>query len=559
MLLPIEYCTHKTKLFENLYSDLELLQGVNKKKGMYDYILNPATTVGKNIIKKLTEYTTTDIHFLKDSQKFYDSLEGECLDVDCIEDMWTCWKEVKNQEGFFEKYHYIDWDRLKWLNNNRSFLSFLSFYNLASPLLNLLLPIIMLILPFFLLKIMKIPVTFQTYKTILLEQLRNHAIGRLFTDFSSVPWDKRIYIIISLGIYFFNIYQNIVSCYRFYINLVTINRYFTTLKKYTKYTLEKIDIVIAKTSNLATYTPFRKDLKRLKIKLTKMITSLPGTSNISFKGLLNLGSTMKEFYQLYTNKKIDVLIQETFIFNGYWDTAIGLHNNKHMNNAIFRKSKTPYLTLSKTFCPSLIDKNPVKNSITLKKNIIITGPNAAGKTTMLKTVIMNIICTQQFGRGFYKKAVISPFDYIHCYLNIPDTMSRDSLFQAEARRCKNILNFIKKNPDKDHFCIFDELYSGTNPYEAISSAYAYLTFIAKNPHVRFMLTTHFIKLCNLCKKDKKSIANYHMQVLTKNNKLCYPYKIKKGISDIKGGIAVLRQLKYPREILYSTQKALRSL
>ena len=41
-----------------------------------------------------------------------------------------------SSNSLFEKYQYIDWDRMKWLNTNRSFLSFLSFYNLASPILN---------------------------------------------------------------------------------------------------------------------------------------------------------------------------------------------------------------------------------------------------------------------------------------------------------------------------------------------------------------------------------------------------------------------------------------
>ena len=49
------------------------------------------------------------------------------------------------------------------------------------------------------------------------------------------------------------------------------------------------------------------------------------------------------------------------------------------------------------------NSNPVKNSYSLKNNIIITGPNAAGKTTMLKTTLFNIIFSQQTGCGFYKK------------------------------------------------------------------------------------------------------------------------------------------------------------
>ena len=65
-------------------------------------------------------------------------------------------------------------------------------------------------------------------------------------------------------------------------------------------------------------------------------------------------------------------------------------------------------------------------------NILITGPNASGKTTTIKSILINLIMGQQFGMGCYRKASISVYDYFHSYLNIPDTSGRDSLFQAEA-------------------------------------------------------------------------------------------------------------------------------
>ena len=112
--------------------------------------------------------------------------------------------------------------------------------------------------------------------------------------------------------------------------------------------------------------------------------------------------------------------------------------------------------------------------------MLISGPNASGKTTVLKTTLFNIICSQQFGLGFYKKANIKAYANIFCYLNIPDTSGRDSLFQAEARRCVDIIDKVNLIPHENTFCIFDELYSGTNHYEAISSAYSYLNYLVNN-------------------------------------------------------------------------------
>ena len=190
--------------------------------------------------------------------------------------------------------------------------------------------------------------------------------------------------------------------------------------------------------------------------------------------------------------------------------------------------------------------------------MIITGPNAAGKTTLLKTTLFNIILSQQIGYGCYKSASLVVFNNIHCYINIPDTSGRDSLFQAEARRCKDILTLVEKNSSERHFCVFDELYSGTNPYEAISSAAAFLKYLNKFPNVCFILTTHFLDLCKRLDNEEK-IKNYHMEILGNQLNFTYTYKLITGISNIKGGVKVLNDLEYPQEIIDETQKVISDL
>ena len=160
------------------------------------------------------------------------------------------------------------------------------------------------------------------------------------------------------------------------------------------------------------------------------------------------------------------------------------------------------------------------------------------------------------GVGFYKSATINPYKYIHCYLNIPDTSGRDSLFQAEARRCKEILTSIENSNDKErHFCIFDELYSGTNPYEAVGSAYSFLTYLTKYKNIDFILTTHYLDLCKRLEQNK-TIKNYNMNTIQSKDSFKYTYKLKKGISYIKGGVKVLNDLNYPKEIIDSTKKTI---
>jgi DNA mismatch repair protein MutS len=138
-------------------------------------------------------------------------------------------------------------------------------------------------------------------------------------------------------------------------------------------------------------------------------------------------------------------------------------------------------------------------------------------------------------------------------LNIPDTSGRDSLFQAEARRCKEIIDVIDElKVESRHFCIFDELFSGTNAEEATSVSYAFLKYLQKHENVDFILTTHFVKLCKKVKKSGASlrIANYKMDAaLGTNNDIQFSYKLVKGISKIKAARLILIQMGFPDEIV----------
>ena len=203
---------------------------------------------------------------------------------------------------------------------------------------------------------------------------------------------------------------------------------------------------------------------------------------------------------------------------------------------------------------ALINKENVKNSYILDKKLLITGPNAAGKTTLLKTTIINILLSQNLGLGCYKNCHLNPYKFIYSYINIPDTSDRDSLFQAEARRCKEILDNFENFKKERHFCIFDEIYSGTNPVEAIASAYSFIKYISNNKNIDLLLTTHYIKLCKLFINDENILNN---QMIVSENKP--KYKLGENISNVKGGIRVLEELKYNSDIISLAREILEKI
>jgi hypothetical protein len=568
--LPIKYNEKARKLNENIITDLELVKSIDKEeKPIYNYIFKPTNTLGTKVLEEVPKYYTTDIEYLKDTQSLINKFkntdykrisESRNFSDSNIEETIAAWEEIKGETGFHSKYLYVDWAFGEFINNNPKFLQLISVYNIASPILSLCLPIFILIIPFFIIKVKGIELNIKEYIEVLRTLASKHAIVKVFTNFNEVDTGQKMYLLVSAAFYLFSIYQNILVCVRFYSNMKKIHDYLHKFRLYLDFTIENMNYHLSCSTELTNYSKFNDDLRSQKDKLTKFKKDIESITpfNLSVAKFTQIGHIMWSFYQLYNNSEYHEAMLYSFGFNGYMNLLQGVKyniDNNKLNSVTLIKGQTKPI-LKKMYYPKFIDdKNIIKNNCDLSKNMIITGPNASGKTTTLKTALINIALSQNIGFGCYDKCKLEPFDNIHCYLNIPDTSGRDSLFQAEARRCKEIIDCIeeKEKDNEKHFAIFDELYSGTNPDEAVISAKAFMDFIVKNDNVTCLLTTHYVKLCKKLSKNKK-IENFNMKTIKKNNNFSYTYELEKGISNVKGGLKVLSDMDYPKEILEQTSE-----
>ena len=566
--LPIKYLdTSIYPLSPIVANDLELDAVNGSSTCLYDSLFQPKHAFAKNMIQEWKTHYSTHIPFLSDTQLvlqdlhlYCDEMNGQSYAVDCS-NLLCIWKDTKEDVNFLEKYSYMDWDMLEYLNHSPQFLQILSIANITSPLMSLIVPILFLIFPFLILKIQKIPITFTVYIDTLKSIAKNHFIGKTLLNLQSLSWDKIIYLFMTFGLYIMQIYQNINSCFRFYRNISKINTQLCDIREYLKYSIHSIDTFIKINLDKSSYKLFIDDaykhIKSLKLLYADLQTIQP--FNPKFGKIFEIGYMLKCYYDIHSNQEYSDSIQYSFGFEGYINNMLGIYNNIISNKVSYAgfdvEKETEFKEL---YYPQYKDSKYIVNDCNFAKNMIITGPNASGKTTLLKSATINIIFSQQVGCGFYSSCAINPYTHIHSYLNIPDTSGRDSLFQAESRRCKDILDIITIEPETNsrHFCIFDELYSGTNPDEATKSAYSFLLYLTKYKNVDFILTTHYVSLCKKMKKSK-NICNYKMIVNQTQDKtqdkLQYTYKIKKGISKIQGAIRILEDMNYPDEILNSVK------
>jgi len=559
--LPIVYLDKSKvhKLSETVSNDLELINSSNKP--LYEYLFKPSNQYAIDLLPEWNKQYTTDVDFLNDSKMVLKnmnlyrnkigSLSKYQIKCNLFKEIWS---DAKENEDFYLKYGYIDWDMLKYLNQSPSFLEAITIANILSPIASLLIPILLFIFPFIILRMQNIPIDFNTYFDVLKTIAQHHFIGKAITSFSDMSPDKLIYLLVTLGLYLLQLYQNINQCRNFYDNMAKVNTYVCEMKDYVKHSIHSMETFMELNKDARTYNPFFEELGNNLFALRSMHSEFENIQpfEISVYKFSEMGYLLKCYYEIHDNKFYEDALLYACGFAGFIDNLNGVFENIETGHVHFAQySDAVNCNIDEQYYPPLLNDGPVKNNCSLKKNMIISSPNAGGKTTMIKTTTLNILFTQQVGCGFYENCNMKPYTHIHSYLNIPDTSGRDSLFQAESRRCKEIIDIIGTSDKATtrHFCIFDELYSGTNPLEATKSAYAFLVYLSKFENVNFMLTTHYVSICKRLKKSE-SIQNYKMNVLQEEDgTIQYTYKMKRGISKIQGAVKILQQMNYPEEII----------
>lgn len=554
--LPIQYLD-KSKIHalpNSVAADLELCSSASPEtKPIYDHVFEPTTTFARNIISEHKQSFTTDTAFLKETQQAVRSMPivypATGIDSAKCDKLLEIWKELKDDADFLDRYSYMDWDMLTQFNESAQFLQTMSVINLMSPITSFLMPVFFFVLPFLVLKFKGIPIDFTQYIDTLREIAKGHFIGKLL-NIRSFSFESLGYIAVMGGLYVLQMYQNTMTCIRFYKNLRKINEHLEFMRTYVSHSIATMESFIKYNGGLNTYSLFCRDVNANVLHLANIRSELESITPFCHSPTKAgcIGYMLKCFYRLHKNPEYDAALRYSMGFEGYLQTMLGVYSNKRLSPANYIVDGD--LSITTQHYPELGSATPVVNDCRLDKNMIITGVNASGKTTYIKTTAINVLLSQQIGSGFYETCSLVPYTHIHSYLNIPDTSGRDSLFQAESRRCKEIIDSIASSGEKaHHFAIFDELYSGTNPDDATIAAYSFLKYLTERSNVDFLLTTHYVSVCKKFRKSDK-VRNFKMAVsATDDGRFEYLYKIKRGISKLHGGAAILKNMGYPKEIL----------
>jgi DNA mismatch repair protein MutS len=200
----------------------------------------------------------------------------------------------------------------------------------------------------------------------------------------------------------------------------------------------------------------------------------------------------------------------------------------------------------------------VPNTLTMDNHqnqvLIITGPNMAGKSTILRQVALTVLMAQMGSFVPAKNASISVTDRIFTRVGALDNLSQgQSTFLVEMQETANILN----NASHESLVIMDEIGRGTSTYDGLSIAWAVAEFLhdVNGTGVKTLFATHYHELIELS-KEKERVKNFNITVKEWNDEIIFLRKLVQGGTNRSYGIQVARLAGIPETVI---QRATRIL
>ena len=426
----------------------------------------------------------------------------------------------------------------KYINYFSIPLTVFQFYKIfIGPVMNIVTPFSALIGPWlYVRKNFKLDISFKAYTGILYS-----ALSQGLKPSGNIKVDSMKYF--SLFMYVFFYIYSIVQCFEH------AHIQFTVLKN-----------LHEKLQSIRKFIKFVQQLMK-KIPSGFLKEFLPDSFNYQVKEI-KLPSQMSGMYVLFTDDKLKQSLKSLLQWVYAFDCAyIGynLINSKKCCKANYiqvSESQTQAQLQTQTQfwnMGHIMLNKQVKNPLSLARNLIITGPNAAGKTTYVRAVCTNSILSQTFGIACALRADVLIVHAIGSFMRIEDSLGQSSLFEAEANRCTELLAQAHTfaSSQKHALYFLDEPMHSTPPIEGCATSMAVIEHMGRLPGIRLLVTTHYHDCIHLESMHPTYFQNISMDAYMneKTERYIFPYKIHNGASLKCIALELLNEKNLPKSLI----------
>lgn len=560
----------------DVLQDLEIDQ-LDGKENVLANLVQPKTVGGTQVLNMLITNPTCDAQILNVRKKSLQTLRSKLRETNKnLEQQLDTLRQCESSLAWFYDpesgklkndpdqsiYKLVYFNNIisQIFNNSSYLLTAQNLYKIiCCPLIGILTPVLYFIVPYLVLKIkLNVPITFVQYLKMMVGVL--FASSSFIMGAASFTLVKYVSCGLSLLFYFQGLFNSIEIAK---LSHKVSSIIYTNTRNFQNFLTIAQDLITQYWSDDITKGFIDSHCCEISPNVASLIQSwaqeISYDQTIRFSLLRNFGNELAT-YKMMNRDVFKPILRQIYVL----DALISIVSNtlQKTNPFSFVKyltSNTPMLRISNVVHPCLLHSTP--NTIHIGKNhriSLITGPNAGGKSTLMKAIMTNIILAQSICISSCTTCSFTPFTFIHSQMNIPDCKGKESLFQAEMNRCKYAIDLIKTlKPRQYAFIGLDEVFNSTNPVEGIAGAYAILAKLGNSDNVAGIVTTHFTYLTKLARRHPlKAFSNFKMNVNTTVNKHCidFPYILTPGISRQYIALDLLESSGFDKELVRDAQQ-----
>ena len=506
---------------------IEISDDVYKDTNIDKWARNlPSLEGSKILIERLVRHPINDRELLEKRQK---ALINYDIDIEILKEyeddiLWIYKIAEEINENNSIEILFPSSFILSYINYIETLLDIYHMYKIFFiPITSILYPISTFVAPYiYLNRYLKMNISFSSYLEIIVQIIKMLCVstGNFRTDLI-----KFISIFFYIGIYLYNMYQTYEVAYFLYSTKDKLQNKMEGLVKFVNHSL-----------NIMNNVP-------------KNIIEPYFNIRATYEGIL-INNSMSCIYRIW---KDDILKEK---LSSLLKTIYAVDVIYSINNLFLEKdwSVVSYNNTETKFWDAknpILSDTQISNPVSLGRNIIVTGPNAGGKTTYVKTILSNVILGQTLGIAYSIKSQMILYDTVNSFMRVSDVLGNRSYFEAEAEYCLNMINKAKEinANNKSALFLMDEPMHSTPPIEGMATAYAVIEYLSKLQGITLIITTHFHRLIKLEEIYPEKFINLSVDAIPMNNKYHFPYKINRGHSYLCIAIELLDIKDFPKDII----------
>lgn len=545
---------------DELLRDLELFSGAGAmEKLVSPHVIMTATSVPRVLIRRIMTTPTADTHALGTRQQWLQTRASELVRVPPSEvahaeqDVLWAWRLLTTPDedvlSLHQSAYFSNWLLGNWLNRSPTALAGANLYRVyAAPIIGVLTPLMYIVVPYVILRFrFKVRIGFSDFLklmyNVLSAQTRSlRGVRQHVTHYASIA--------VSLVFYFQGVFSSVQVSRMLHGVCAGVADRVAAIRRFSRHTLSKWEALGGEAAwrvaascwtgpQLAWCEPSVSEAEMALARTNVAEAAECGAGGVCAR----YGADLAFFHTHVGREALSGVLRRAYAMDAL-GALVRMRDALGLQPVRFSREHAPLLELRGVWHPAVHGAVPNDWAFTpSERSALLTGPNAGGKSTLMKSVLMAVLMAQTLSFAPCREGMtLRPFGALCSHINVPDSHERgESLFQAEMNRAKRCVATLEaaRASGSTALVVIDEIFSSTNPIEGIAGALATASRLGAFQNAVNIVSTHYTHMVKLTRGPEALFRAFKMPVILPPQQeasapMLQPmratYKLKRGVS-----------------------------